>query len=217
MRRVGAKIHYLNFKNPVAIIFDLDGVLVDTNIVHKDSLIKSIKNITGVDASLMISSESMLSTKQKIQNVKSQFGLSDEMCVDVLIEKDRLFLEMIKNIKVDDNVIECLLLIRSRGIRTAIASNSRLININNVLAITGLREYFDVIVSAEEVARPKPMPDILFEVYNRLHIYGNDCIKTLFVEDTDEGARAGEQSMSSVVRVKSPADLTIDKFSKWLN
>lgn len=217
MRLTGSKIHNSFFKNPKAVIFDLDGVLVETGILHKESLIEAVKNIIGMNVANLISEKSMLSTRQKIRNITRLFKLDDSVAANISAEKDRLFFDKIENLKVKDNVIQVLIELRKRNIRTAIASNSRLININKILDITGLRQYFDVIVSSEEVKRPKPMPDILFEVYKRLRIHGHDCTCTIFVEDSDEGARAGEQSPSAVVRVENPDDLTFDKFQTWID
>ena len=205
-------------KNIKAIIFDLDGVLLPTNVLHRESLIESIKVITGIDTTHhhAVSEHSMLSSRLKIKKVQEIYKFNENLCPIILQNKDNIFFSKLRDIKPESNVLECLTSIRSIKIKTAIASNSRFNNMIRVLEITDLKKFFDVVVSAEEVAQPKPAPDILFEVYKRLGLTETEYDKTIFVDDTDEGAEAGHRSPSIVVRVNSPADLSINLFREWL-
>jgi HAD superfamily hydrolase (TIGR01509 family) len=198
-----------------AIIFDLDGVLVSTNIIHRDSLISAIQIVTGIDTTGRpeVSEHSMASTAEKIRLIQSVFQFHIDACHTILTLKDNIFYDKIKNLTAPTNVIECLEYIISKNIKTAIASNSRLMNMNHILDITNLRKYFDTIVSCEDVPNRKPAPDMLFEIYKRLNVDGKN---TLFIDDTDEGAAAGYNSLSTVIKINSPADLTLDLFKKWI-
>jgi HAD superfamily hydrolase (TIGR01509 family) len=201
-----------------AIIFDLDGVLLPTNVFHRESLVESIKVITGIDMTghPFVSEHSMLSSKLKIRNVQQIHHFSENLCSTILANKDNIFFSKLANVKPADNVIDCLTSIRLLKIKTAIASNSRLNNMERVLKMTDLRKYFDAIVSAEEVNLPKPAPDILFKVYERLGLQINEYNETIFVDDTEEGAAAGYSSPSTVVKINSPDDLSIELFKEWL-
>lgn len=198
-----------------AIIFDLDGVLVRTTMLHITSLGDALSTIASIDIRLFpeLLEVSMASTFEKIKALQELYGFDDEVASLILDQKDFFYRKAVRSLVVDPNVYQTLEYIRLRGIKTAIASNSRLKNINQILDENDLRKYFDVIVSAEEVEHRKPAPDILYEVYRRL---GVDGIDTLFVEDTDEGAEAGHNSPSTVVRVNSPLDLTPTLFKKWI-
>jgi HAD superfamily hydrolase (TIGR01509 family) len=198
----------------LAIIFDLDGVLVPTNILHRECLEDAIFNISGIKAE--ICQQSSLSSKQKLSRLAKDHNILSNQTEEILKLKDVLFKEKIKNLKLEKNVEDCLIETKARGILTAIASNSRLINILNISAITGLDKYIDVMVSADEVANPKPAPDILFEVYRRLRLRPTEYNNTIFVEDSDEGARAGYQSPSTVVKINDTRDLSFDLFKKWI-
>jgi len=201
-----------------AIIFDLDGVLLSTNVFHRESLVESIKEITGIDMTghPSVSEHSMLSSKLKIRNVQQIHHFSENLCSIILANKDNIFFSKLANVRPDDNVIACLTSIRLLGIKTAIASNSRLSNMERVLKMTDLRKYFDAIVSASEVNLPKPAPDILFKVYERLGLQVDEYSETIFVDDTEEGAAAGHGSPSIVVKINSPNDLSIELFKEWL-
>jgi HAD superfamily hydrolase (TIGR01509 family) len=201
-----------------AIIFDLDGVLLPTNIFHRESLVESIKGITGIDTSgnPLVSEHSMLSSKLKIKNVQELYKFSENLCHVILSNKDNIFFSKLANTQPANNVIECLDAVRLLGIKTAIASNSRLNNMERVLEMTDLRKYFDAVVSAEEVNFPKPSPDVLFRAYSKLGLHVNEYSETIFVDDTEEGAEAGHCSPSIVVKINSPDDLSIDLFKEWL-
>lgn len=198
-----------------AVIFDLDGVLVSTDLLHYRALVKSVSEIVGIDITEFagIHHKSMTSTQDKIKLLQSQYYFSDTDAENILLQKDRYFLEEITTMIVHDNVVGCLEYLKEKNYRLAIASNSRRKNIDNILSATGLKKYFDVIVSAEDVLHRKPAPDILFEVYKQLGINGDN---TIYIEDSDEGVEAGLKSKSKVIKINSPLDLTTNLFSGLL-
>ena len=201
-----------------AIIFDLDGVLLPTNVFHREALVEAIKGITGIDTdgTKLVSEHSMLSSKIKIKNVQEFYKFSENLCPLILSNKDNIFFSKLADITPADNVIDCLVAVRSLGIKTAIASNSRFNNMERVLQLTDLRKHFDAIVSADEVNFPKPEPDVLFRAYSKLGLQSDEYGDTIFVDDTIEGAEAGHRSPSIVIKVNSPNDLSIDLFREWL-
>jgi HAD superfamily hydrolase (TIGR01509 family) len=198
------------------IIFDLDGVLVSTVAMHRDSLIMSIRINQGIDTTRFpeLSGQSILSTLGKIKKIQSICNFPESQIPEILATKDRIFQEKIKKIKIEPNIIECLEYIKSKEILTAIATNSRAMNMNKILELTDLMKYFDTAVSANDVINRKPAPDMLFEIYKRLSVNGRN---TLYIDDTDEGAAAGHNSLSTVIKINSPADLTIDLIKPWIN
>lgn len=205
-------------KNIKAIIFDLDGVLVSTDVLHKETLIRAVYDIARIDAYSFpsIPAKSMLSTKQKLKLIQGYYNFCDETYDKILLQKDELFFDKIKDLRLSDNVVECLDLAKSLKIKTAIASNSRHANITRILDATGLRKYIDVVVSADDVPNRKPAPDILFEVYRRLKLREKSYAQTVFIEDSDEGVEAGNNSPSTVVRINNPSELTVELLRPYL-
>lgn len=201
-----------------AIIFDLDGVLVSTDIIHRESLLKAVYEVAIIDATSypVISEKSMLSTKEKLILIQNYYHFSDNTFNRIIEQKDKIFLNKINCLKVSENIIECLEYIKELKIKTAIASNSRLINVNAILDATGIRKYFTEVVSAEEVKNRKPAPDILYEVYKRLKLKKADQSNTLLIEDSDEGEAAGINSPSKVLRINNPEDLTLTLLKEWI-
>jgi HAD superfamily hydrolase (TIGR01509 family) len=202
-----------------AVIFDLDGVLVSTDIIHKESLLRAVYEVAIIDASSfpVISEKSMMSTREKLKLIQNYYHFCDDTFNCIIAEKDKIFLNKIVSLKVSNNIIECLEYLHTLKIKTAVASNSRLVNINAIMSSTGIGKYFTAIVSAEEVKNRKPAPDILFEVYRRLKLKKLDYSKTLFIEDSDEGAAAGNNSPSIVLRINNPEDLTLTLLKDWIN
>lgn len=198
-----------------AVIFDLDGVLVPTGLIHRASLIKAIWQLTGIDSSghPAVSETSMLSSAAKIEKIQHLLNFDTRHCADILTLKDKIFSDEVQNLILSDNVAECISYIRSINIKTAIASNSRKINIDRILDVLMIRDCFDTVVSSDDVTNRKPAPDMLFEVYKRLDVDGRN---TLFIDDTDEGAAAGYSSLSTVIKINSPEDLIIPLIKPWI-
>jgi HAD superfamily hydrolase (TIGR01549 family) len=73
----------------------------------------------------------------------------------------------------------------------AVASNGRRQNVEASLTVTKLRPLFDYIVTAEDVARGKPEPDVFLEAARRMEVAAADCI---VFEDTDEGLEAARRA-----------------------
>jgi len=89
---------------------------------------------------------------------------------------------------------------RSRGWRIALASNSPLSLCQHVLAVLDLRDAFDAVVSAEQVARGKPSPDIYIEAAHQLGVPSTGC---LAFEDSASGVRAACDAGMTVVAIPS--------------
>lgn len=97
-------------------------------------------------------------------------------------------------------VRETLQACRALGWRTALASNSPLSLCHHTLEALGLRPAFDAIVSAEQVARGKPAPDIYHFAARQLQVAAARC---LVFEDSVSGTRAARQAGMSVIAVPS--------------
>lgn len=97
-------------------------------------------------------------------------------------------------------VHETLRACRAMGWRIALASNSPLSLCHHTLDALGLRQHFDAIVSAEQVARGKPAPDIYRFAAQRLRVAAARC---LVFEDSVPGTRAARQAGMAVIAVPS--------------
>ena len=73
----------------------------------------------------------------------------------------------------------------------AVASNGHLTNVTATLSVTGLLSLFETIVSAEQVAKGKPEPDVFLEAARRIGVAPAECI---VFEDSDEGLEAARKA-----------------------
>jgi HAD superfamily hydrolase (TIGR01509 family) len=191
------------------VIFDLDGVICDTASMHRDAFVDAYKVIYGKDVSDsdVISVSNSESTYEKFKKLRGDNAGYDKF----ITLKDSIFVTTVTNRLVPVNeVYSVLSLLRDLGIKTAIASNSRKSNIDLVLRKLGIHTMFDTVVSGYDVARPKPYPDIIWKVFEDLQIAREDMYRTVFLDDTDIGLAAGDQSPAYSIRINSVSDLTVD-------
>ena len=98
---------------------------------------------------------------------------------------------------------------RSRGWRVGLASNSPLVLCEHVVSALDLHGAFDAILSADQVARGKPAPDIYLEAARRVSVPPERC---LVFEDSATGVRAAREAGMTVVAISS-SGLTFDSIS----
>lgn len=219
LRHVFTKSHIREYGDATAIIFDLDGVLVDTKIIHYNALVNAVKEVTGIDVdSNLIDPNSMKNTSEKFDILQRHYSINPEHKPAVLHLKDDMFNKDVSKLRPLPNIIELLEFIKSKNVKMAIASNSRKDNIVRVLTTLEIGSYFDAIVSGQDdVDTPKPHPELLYETYRRLGFTNKwDMYKTVFVEDSEEGAQAGYASCSTVVKINTPQEVTVQLLEKWI-
>lgn len=184
------------------IIFDLDGVLVDTEQIHRQSLIDAVKTITGRRTSeyehlLKIDGQT---TKQKLNLLKHHLALED---LDIQLIDDQK----------QQNVIRYLF----RGLRRspgqhemftelkehyilAVASNSRKENVITILNILGITNFFSLILSNNDIINTKPDPEIFITAMATENVSPNE---TLILEDSEAGKYAAITSGAHVLAIDS--------------
>jgi beta-phosphoglucomutase len=203
--------------NPVAFIFDMDGVLVDSNPFHKISL-KQFCAKYGFDLSEEQLREKIYGRTNKdwIPNV---FGnLSMEQIMKYQDEKEALFRELYKNdIKPVEGLIPFLKNMDKSDIPRAIATSAPRANVDFTLAETGMVDWFPTILDESFVTRGKPDPEIYLKTAAALGFKPENCI---VFEDSLSGVRAGKAAGCKVVGITtthtpeelSETDFIIDDF-----
>jgi beta-phosphoglucomutase len=96
--------------------------------------------------------------------------------------------------------------LRASGYKLGLASNSIRRTVIEMMERSELRGYLDVIVSNEDVERPKPAPDIYRKAMADLGVTPDE---TLVVEDNENGIRAATAAGAHVMVVRNPADVTL--------
>jgi HAD superfamily hydrolase (TIGR01509 family) len=185
------------------IIFDLDGVLVEAKNIHFESLNKALKEYS-ISWDEHLSIYDGLKTNQKLEMLHHRKGLPKELFKNIWEEKQKYTLEALKNLNQSSMLIDCMDFLSKDGYMLAVCSNSIRKTVLTVLSRLGIIEYFDLILSNEDVNNSKPHPEIYWSAMAKMNILPEE---TLIVEDSPYGLLAANRSNSHILRVKSPNDV----------
>lgn len=190
-----------------AIIFDMDGVIVDTNPYHKTAIQQYCAG-HGITLNELTLQHKVYGRTNRdwITNV---FGeLTEEQLQAYAFEKEELFRKIYEpHIKPVTGLVEFLDLLVSNNIPRAIATSAPPENVEFVLRKTGLGKYFKIILDERMVTRSKPNPEVYIKTAKALGFPNEQCI---VIEDSLSGVTAGRKSGSKVIGITtthSPEEL----------
>lgn len=191
-----------------AIIFDLDGVLVDSKELHYDALNLALKS---VNEKYVISRQEQaetfegMTTRSKLDILTYTKGLPKELHEYIWNLKQQYSAAMFEDLPRDEELVKLFKYINDQGISIGVASNSIRQTLTNCLQALGVWRYVDVSLSNEDVKNPKPNP----EIYNLcMLMLGSVPTSTIIFEDSEIGRAAARQSNAFLVEVESRKDLT---------
>jgi len=198
-----------------AIIFDLDGVLFDGVDLHLTALNKAL---SSAGDKYVISSQDEkrfngLPTRVKLQRLTEERDLPQHMHETIWNQKQQIVLDVIQNMKKDEEKINVLKNLKAQGYKIAVASNSIRDTVETVVMKKGLVEYVDLYLSNEDIDKPKPDPEIYNKCLQKLEIKPTECV---IVEDSFVGKTAANASGCHVLPVRCPEDVTIDKIEQYI-
>ncbi|MDH6611840.1 HAD superfamily hydrolase (TIGR01509 family) [Streptomyces sp. SAI-208] len=171
-----------------AVIFDLDGTLVDSEPNYYEAGRRTlaehgVPDFTWADHQRYVG----ISTRETVTRWKSLYGLRASVA-ELLADKNRRYLELARTAtRVYPEMRKFVELLAGEGVPMAVASGSSPEAIDAILAGTGLDAYLRTTVSADEVAHGKPAPDVFLEAARRLGARPADCV---VLEDAAPGAAA---------------------------
>jgi beta-phosphoglucomutase len=175
--------------NCKAFIFDMDGVLVDSENLYK-GIEQQLFNEVGVviDHAEHIAYQGC-SNPVMWNLIKEKHGLPQTLneLVSITEEKVIRYFSALPFIEPMPGVTELLDLLRSKGIRLALASSSTIEVINIVLAKSKLEPFFEVIADSTEAGAGKPDPAIFLLAQRKLGIPKENCV---VIEDSTNGIKA---------------------------
>ena len=180
-----------------AVVFDLDGVLVDSEHVW-DEVREELARERGGGWHDRAQADMMgMSSTEWSRYMHDVIGLSSspEEINDEVVR--RMQARYATELPLIDGAVEAVERLAG-SFRLAIASSSNRQLIDAVLAQAGLARFFDVTVSSEEVARGKPAPDVFLEAARRLDVAPERCAA---VEDSGNGLRAAHAAGMRVIAI----------------
>ena len=190
-----------------AVLFDLDGVLVDAKQWHYKALNQALED-AGYDP---IGREEHLSTYDGLPTLTKLQMLSDKGRFDmskanaVYKDKQKYTMQFIQNnVNPNSIIIDTLKALRKDGFKLAVCSNAIKCSVELMLEKSCIRELFDLVLSNEDVDNPKPHPEIYLKAMEELGVRPEEC---MIIEDNEKGFKAAIASGSKLMKVKSSLDV----------
>ncbi|MFA7179161.1 MAG: tRNA (adenosine(37)-N6)-threonylcarbamoyltransferase complex dimerization subunit type 1 TsaB [Dehalococcoidales bacterium] len=182
-----------------AVIWDMDGVLVDSAIYHLQAWQKAFAPL-GVS----FPEEYFWKTFGSNNNsIISGLGLdlSPQAFNSVAATKEKFFREMVSNgIKPLPGAIDLIMGLKKRKIPMAVASSAPLENIRCILKELNIRQYFRVLIGQEDVSCGKPDPEVFLKAAEKLGIPPERCV---VIEDSLHGLQAARKAKMACLAVGS--------------
>lgn len=193
-----------------AILFDMDGVLVDAKDWHYDALNDALglfgKHIS-YDEHLAIFDG--LPTKKKLEILTETRGIPAALHDFLNKYKQLRTMEMIySRCRPVFQHQYALARLRRDGLGIAVCSNSIKSTVAAMMERSALMEHLDFFLSNEDVTRPKPAPDIYLKGAERFGVTPKEC---LIVEDNEHGIQAALACGGHLLQVASVFDVTYDR------
>lgn len=188
-----------------AVIFDMDGVLIEAKDWHYEALNRALK-LFGFEISRYdhLTTYDGLPTSKKLEMLSLENGLPRELHEFINEMKQAYTMEMVHAQCKPRFVHEyALSTLKSMGYRMAVASNSIRDTVETMLQKAGLVVYMDEILSTNDIVHPKPDPEIYITAISRLGLTPQEC---LIVEDNDHGIKAAIASGAHVLAVREVDD-----------
>ena len=185
-------------RNKKAVLFDLDGTLIDSMWMWKAIDIEYLGRF-GIDIPDNLQSEiEGKSFHETALYFKDRFDIKDD---PEIIKNDwnNMALDIYKNrVSMKPGAFEFLCYLKENNIKTAIAtSNSRVLT-DTALESLNIKNMFDAVITACEVSKGKPAPDIYLKAAELVDVCSDDCI---VFEDIPHGIMAGKNAGMTVVAV----------------
>jgi beta-phosphoglucomutase len=198
----------INFQSIEAVIFDLDGVIVDTAHYHYIAWKRLAKEL-GID--LTLEDNERLKGVSRIDSLNIILSLANKSMTDqekvaMTDRKNNWFIEYVNQMTPDEilpGAKELILAFRERELKVALGSSSK--NAKTVLRLLKIEHLFDAIVDGTMIARSKPDPEIFLLGASLLKV---KPVNAVVFEDAEAGVEAALAAGMQCVGVGSTAQLS---------
>lgn len=194
---------------PEAVVFDNDGLLLDTESVWTRAEYDLFER-RGLDFTPAYKRE-LVGTSAEIAGGILERRLGEPGRAAALIEElnELVVAELEHGVEAMVGARELLHALKQRGTPIGLVSNSPLVFVRRSLEIVGFHDRFDVVLSAHEVAAPKPAPDPYLEACRRLGVEPGPDVVAL--EDSPTGVAAARAAGLTVIGIPSLEGIALDE------
>ena len=202
-------------EKPRAIIFDLDGVLVDMPRGHYEALNRALSLFGAkIEEEEHHTTYNGLPTRKKLEKLEKEGRLPEGLREFINSVKQDHTKKVIPQYCVPDySKIILLNELRARNYLLACCSNSVKETLHLMLQSAQLFDFFDVIIGNDEVQNPKPHPEMYQLAFDRLGVKPTEAI---IVEDSPHGIAAAKASGARVIEVRGVEDVHLDLFKGYI-
>lgn len=197
-------------KSLQCVIFDMDGVIIDSEEIHKKAYFETFENLGLNVTDDLYKTLTGSSTINAFQKLVEHFELNDNP-EDLVLQKRQRYVNYFENdptLHLVKGVEELIKFFFKNGIKMVLASSSSMGNINRVFNRFHLNQYFVGKISGADLKESKPNP----EIFEKAAIIGNtpkeNCV---VIEDSDNGVKAANDAGIFVFGYRNPlaADQTL--------
>ena len=189
-----------------AVVFDMDGVLVDADKWHFNALNVALQHadIDPISWQEHLTVYKGIPTGRKLTLLSERRGLATDLWEKIAASKQEVTEHIIASFcTVDPEKVEMLRLL-SRHYRIAVCSNSVRATVDLMLENSGLAPHIEFSLSNEDVQRSKPDPEIYVAAFERLGVAPEDCV---VIEDSDVGKAAAVAAGAVLCSVDDPSEV----------
>lgn len=198
-----------------AVLFDMDGVLIDAKDWHYDALNRALHHFGHyIEYDAHLSVYDGLPTKHKLEILSKTRGLPTGLhgLVNQLKQKYTMSIAFEKCKPVFHHQM-ALSKLKKDGYKMMVCSNSIRPTVETLMTLSDLAQYLDGQLSNEDVTKSKPDPEIYNLAISKLGLKPTECV---VVEDNENGILAARESGAHVLVVSDTKDVTYERISAFI-
>jgi beta-phosphoglucomutase len=186
-----------------AVLFDMDGVIVDTEPLHHKAYHKMFKDINIDVTDALYESFTGQSTYNICVFLCTHFKLhlGPETLVDIKRDHFKYLFENDKELALLDGVLDLIIDYYTNGLTLVLASSASMPNINRIFTRFNLDQYFVAKLSGADLKASKPHPEIFI---NAAQASGHHIANCMVIEDSTNGIKAANSANIFCIGFKSP-------------
>ena len=203
-------------KNLKLVIFDLDGVLVDACEWHYVALNKALKQVSNYQISPEDHESTFngIPTREKLRILTDMKKISEDDHNKIYEIKQSITKETIKKYStIKFEKIKMIKGLKEKGLKVRCFTNSIRDTAELMLSTSGVIDLLDMIVTNQDVEKPKPDPEGYLKILSHFNISSKEAV---IVEDSPKGIEAAILSGCQVIGVKNAKDVNLELFSEIL-
>ena len=186
-------------------IFDMDGLLFDTERFYKISWVETAKKLNLTPHEELALEATGCGGKEKLFKLINKYYPDFDAEIYLKEQEKSAFAMMKKNLVIMEGVEDILKFFKSQKVLIAVASSSIIKIVEDNLRRSNLREYFSVMIGGDELKHGKPAPDIFLKAAERLKLPPKDCY---VFEDSYNGIRGAAAAGCAPVMIPDTLEPT---------